>query len=76
MPSQFEWEAPPLDSRDGELVDAYVAVGRSLDDLPYTEDFERIRRMVHSEDSDDARHMLFRRLLRLRKMGRLPRVGR
>lgn len=76
MSSAFDWKVQPLDSRDQELVDAYRLVGRSLDDLPYTEDFERLSKMLHFDDSNDTRHLLFRRLLNLRKRGQLPRVGR
>lgn len=45
------WHTPPLDSADQRLVDAYVTIGRPVDDLPYTEDFEKMRRLLEMEDS-------------------------
>lgn len=75
MSEKFDWSAPPLDPADQRLVEAYVSVGRSLDDIPYTEDFEKLRRLAALEDTNEAKHLLFRRLLRLRKMGRLPRLA-
>lgn len=75
MPDQFQWELPPLDSADERLIDAYLLVGRPLEDLPYTDDFERLCRILKADDSDDARHLLYKRLLRLRTRGRLPRIS-
>jgi len=68
----------PLSSEDEQLVDAYERVGVSLDKLPYTEHFDRIVRMLGYSDADtqDRKYMVHQRLLRLRKAGRLPRVGR
>lgn len=73
--SPFNAAVPRLDSADQRLVDAYTTIGRPVDDLPYTEDFEKLRRLMEMEDSNEARHFLFKRLLRLRKMGRLPRFS-
>jgi saccharopine dehydrogenase-like NADP-dependent oxidoreductase len=69
------WSIPPLDSADQRLVDAYKAVGKTVEELPYTPEFHRLCSMIGADETDDARHMVFRRLLRLRKMGRLPRLG-
>lgn len=74
-PGQFHWETPPLDPQDQRLVDAYLKVGRPLDQLAYTEDFEKLIELVRSERTDEVRRQVFQRLLRLRKMGRLPRLG-
>lgn len=58
---------------DELLVSVYQKVGRTLDDLPYTPEFERI----FSACGDDMnRAALFRRLHNLRKAGKLPRLGR
>jgi hypothetical protein len=75
MLAHFDWEVPPLDGPDQRLVDAYLSVGRNLDELPYTEDFERLRELVGLEATDVARNFIFRRLLRFRNMGRLPRIS-
>lgn len=72
MSIDFNLEIPPLDSSDERLVDAYRTVGKPIDQLPYTADFDRLRTLVGVEPTDDARHQLFLRLLRLRKTGRLP----
>ncbi len=69
-----EWSMPPLSAEDERLVDAYITVGRPLNDLPYTEDFDRLSTLAGLDDSHQARHMAYRRLLRLDKSGRLPRV--
>jgi hypothetical protein len=75
-PDNFTWEAPPLSSEDEALANMYREVGRPLDDLPYTEDFKRlVRALGRDPSSDDVCHLLWLRLLKLRKMGRLPRVS-
>lgn len=60
------------------IIDAYAAEGRTLDDLPYTDAFERIYDVLTAGDTDAAvtRAELFHRLHNLRKAGRLPRLGR
>jgi len=70
---------------DDLLINVYQQQGRTLDDLPYTDEFEAIYQTVVSEErspagDDDAPTMsraeLFHRLHNLRKAGRLPRLGR
>jgi hypothetical protein len=75
MATEFAWEAPPLDAADRQLVEAYLSVGRTLDQLAYTDDFEKIVAQIDASPTDESRHRLLMRLLRLRKMGRLPRLG-
>lgn len=77
MPDQAgsDWTIPPLDSTEQLLVDAYQSVGRPLDDLAYTEDFKKLGAIVGAADNDDSRHATYKQLLRLRKTGRLPRLG-
>jgi hypothetical protein len=75
MPEKINWEAPPLTAEDERLGDAYMHVGRPLDDLPYTDDFEKLAQILGISDQLDSRHSLFKRLLWLRKTGRLPRLG-
>ena len=76
MSDQFDWSVPPLDPADERLVEAYKAYGRTHDDLAYTPEFESLIRVLGVEDSIEARHMVYQRLLSLRKRGRLPRVSR
>lgn len=61
-----------LDAYITALVSAYEQVGRTLDALPYTEDFERLCELAKVDDRREALHSL----QRLRKAGRLPRLGR
>jgi hypothetical protein len=69
------WRVGPLDADDRRLVDAYQQAGVPLDALPYTDAFERlVERLGHGEPTRERMHDVFRQLLRLRKMGRLPRL--
>ena len=54
------------------LIAAYRAQGRTLDDLPYTDEFEAIVAAVGVED----RGAVFHRLQGIRKAGLLPKLGR
>ncbi len=60
----------PVDA-DAALIEAYAAAGRTLDDLPYTSDLDRI--VAHA---GGAPRDVLHRLHNLRKAGRLPRLGR
>lgn len=64
------------DARDEAIVRAYERAGRTLDDLPYTDEFERIMTHVQETDPDAAHREVFHRLHNLRKAGKLPRMGR
>jgi len=75
MADQIDWDLPPLTPAEQDLADAYLAVGRPLDTLPYTPEFLQLCRRVGAGDSDAERHQVFLRLLRLRKTGRLPRLS-
>jgi hypothetical protein len=72
---EFDWIGPPLSAEDQRLIDAYVQTRRPLDDLAYTLDFERLVEDIKGEASMENLHAIFRRLLTLRKMGRLPRLA-
>ena len=77
MSAEFDWSPPPLAPEDARLLDAYASVGRSVDDLAYTEDFEGICHAVIDGPIDNSRrHYLFKRLLTLRKQGLLPLLSR
>lgn len=81
MKPDLEWAVPPLSSDDQTLVDAYKEAGRILDDLPYTDEFDRLYLLYYGDDKTEETprkirmHQLWKRLLNLRKQGRLPRVG-
>jgi hypothetical protein len=65
-------------SGDELLVSVYARQGRTLDDLPYTEEFERVYEAMTGGDATSAlsRQALFHRLHNLRKAGKLPRLGK
>lgn len=63
---------------DAVLIEAYKAGGRTLDDLPYTREFEVIFNscQIVLQGSGLSQREVFHRLHNLRKAGRLPRAGR
>ncbi|MEM9373388.1 MAG: acetylxylan esterase [Planctomycetota bacterium] len=61
-----------LGDREAALIEAYRATGRTLDALPYTDAFDRLLAACGHDNPRDALHTL----QRLRKAGRLPRLGR
>jgi cephalosporin-C deacetylase-like acetyl esterase len=65
---------PSRDSADQDLIAAYVSAGRTLDDLPYTEEFNRVYRAAGVPGK--AEREVFHRLQNLRKAGKLPKLGR
>ncbi|MEO1129739.1 MAG: hypothetical protein AAFX05_08550 [Planctomycetota bacterium] len=62
---------PSLDEADALLISVYQRAGRTLDDLPYTTDFDGICTAV-----DMPHRTVLHRLMNLRKAGKLPRMGR
>src|SRR5579862_2691589 len=75
MPRTFSWAAPPLAPEDEKLVAAYEKIGKPLDLLPFTDDFEKLMNELEQEATDEKKAEIFRRLLNLRKAGRLPRAN-
>ena len=69
-------DEPDRDARDNAIVDAYEQAGRTLDDLPYTDEFERLMSIVRETDSSATHRDVFHRLHNLRKAGKLTRLGR
>lgn len=68
-------------SGDELLVSVYARQGRTLDDLPYTPEFEAIYSAIVGGEGDGgeaaiSRRELFHRLHNLRKAGKLPRLGK
>ena len=72
---KYFWELPPLSFEDRRILEAYRQVGRPVDQLPYTTDFEKLVGILGWGDSLELKHSIFQRLLLLRKRGRLPRIG-
>lgn len=64
------------DERDAALVRAYEAAGRTLDDLPYTPEFDQIYHAAGGDAAWESRREAFRRLHTLRKAARLARMGK
>ncbi len=73
--SQSDTDLDTDSDTDSELIRAYEAAGRTLDDLPYTAEFDAIYAAVSSDTAGHERNV-FHRLHTLRKSGRLPRLGR
>lgn len=73
----------PIDDED-LLISVYQKQGRTLDDLPYTEQFTALYESMYGDDVEasdteygrPSRQQVFHRLHNLRKAGKLPRLGR
>lgn len=65
-----------LSDFDRSLVEAYTSVGRTLDDLPYTDEFESLFKVIGGDSCGKSRREVFHRLHNLRKAARLPRSGK
>jgi hypothetical protein len=66
---------------DELLISVYQKQGRTLDDLPYTAEFERVFADMYGGETQSqtpgvCRADVFHRLHNLRKAGKLPRLGR
>jgi hypothetical protein len=72
MTEAFNWNAPPLSAEDQRLIDEYVRVGRSVDDLAFTKEFEDFCDRLLGRHDRETQRDVFLRLLRLRKQARLP----
>src|SRR5581483_4309489 len=59
------------------LIQLYVQIGRTADDLPYTPHFESLFEPYAAAQSDPkpSRAEVWRHLLNLRKAGKLPKLG-
>lgn len=73
------WGNPPAVHVDRRLAELYRRIGRTLDDLPYTDDMksllEGVQKAMPAEAFSKSERALFRRLLTLRKRALLPRLG-
>ncbi|MEM9882439.1 MAG: hypothetical protein AAF800_05960 [Planctomycetota bacterium] len=77
--SDFLFPHSPLND-DDTLIAVYAKQRRTLDDLPYTDEFEAIYTAMYGpdgvHDEHQTRDAVFHRLHNLRKAGKLPRLGR
>lgn len=74
MPEEKILNLPPLSEEDQRLIDAYLQVGRPVDQLPYSQEFDRLIKMLGKPETSDEKYLVFQRLLGLRKRARLPRI--
>ncbi|HLO41893.1 MAG TPA: acetylxylan esterase [Phycisphaerales bacterium] len=58
------------------LTDAYKSAARTLDDLPYTDEFAAIMAAAHEHTASITDREVFHKLHNMRKAGRLPKLGR
>jgi len=61
---------------DRRLIEIYVRTARTLDDLPYTDEFESLYAALAGETPPITRRAVLHRLYTLRKAGKLPKLGR
>lgn len=69
------FEPDGLSADDHRLIDVYVQVGQPVDKLAYTADFDDLFKILTERGERRGREEIFRRLLNLRKAGRLPRLA-
>lgn len=61
---------------DARIASGYARAGRTLDDLPYTPEFDGLFRELVGPGVTITPRELFHRMHNLRKAGKLPKVGR
>lgn len=64
----------PLDESDLALIDEYRKQAVPVDSLPYTEAFDRIFQRMQAMGDKRDKAAIYRRLINIRKSGRLPPV--
>ncbi len=69
-------EGPGEISLERRLTDAYRSGGRTLDDLPYTPEFDGICAAIMPHFPAMTPREIFHKLHNVRKAGRLPKLGR
>lgn len=73
QPREFDQQGD-LDAFDQMLIALYVRSGITVDSLAYSETFDRIYDELKRKGDPRPQGEVFRRLLMLRKSGRLPRL--
>ncbi len=71
---QPDEDMEPQQAFDASLIGLYVRIGRTLDDLAYTDEFEALYNQLLLPKPDRAG--VIHRLQNLRKANKLPRLGR
>lgn len=74
--SEIFSENVELSDEDRALVRIYGDIGRSVDELAYTPEFDELFKRYREAGYQAKKHEVFRRLLLLRKSGLLPRLFR
>lgn len=74
MTEEEIFHIPPLTDEEERLVYAYEKIGAPWEKLAYSEEFDRIIKMLGKPDTMDEKYLVFQRLLSLQKRGRLPRI--
>lgn len=72
--TQVSFEPPKLTAADEALIDAYLTTGLTVDELAYTDAFDSMCERLGRSDGNADKHEVYKRLLTLRKLGRLPRA--
>jgi hypothetical protein len=72
----FPTDSKSIAKSDTDLINGYKSCNRTLDDLPYTDEFETLFSTISPTRPDLDKYTLFRRLHNLRKAGKLPKSGR
>ena len=75
MTNRFDWSIPPLTLGEQILSEANISTRRALDNLPYIKEFEELCTRLGVAQTDAVSYQIFRKLLRLRKTERLPRIS-
>lgn len=73
-PTDPLFQESPLPAEDQLLIELYLRLGVPTDQLAYTDEFEALYKALEDAGDTRDRRMVYRRLLNLRKAGRLPRL--
>ncbi len=73
--SLFGSDAESPDAIETLIAERYARIGRTLDDLPYTKDYEELWSSL-AKATNMGRRELFHKLHNMRKAGKMPRLGR
>lgn len=67
-------ELAALSPDDQKLLDAYLQVRKSVDQLAYSPEIDKLIELLQLPNTDQTKFNVLQRLLSLRKRGRLPRL--
>ena len=71
----FPTDSKSVAKSDTDLINGYKTCNRTLDDLPYTDEFESLFAAASKSHPEMDKYQVFRRLHNLRKAGKLPKSG-